>query len=232
MDIHRIEDITINTVQKVLQATNISAYDKEAFLKLHHAHISGLLADKINSAAFRKVMNNRPLKIFRPLKNSYTKRGDRKILADVLGIEPSELDDYIGDVTEKIKENDYADLPKDEIDMIKTYIYRHGKQDDVLNYLDYELKDASDKLGILYRTLSYNTGGIADYYVRPIHHLTNKNIVRIYEIINNNLKESVNSGKVSREDKDRVAEYALVRIYEIQNNQKLKNAIKLKRELG
>ena len=50
-------------------------------------------------------------------------------------------------------------------------------------------------------------------------------------LINHILKNAKSTGNISEEDKERAAEWALVRIYEIQNNQKFKNAVKLRQQL-
>ena len=231
MEIQKIQNITLDKVSNVLSATHISVAQKETFLKMHSEAIHGLIAGKINTAAFRSIMKNRPLKIFRPFKNSLTKKGDRKILAEVLGIEPSELDSYIDEVSEKIEEGDTDDLSEESIEKVKTYVYRHGDRNQVLTFLDYEISSAEDILGVLYRTLSYNAGGVADYYVRPIHRMNNRTLVSLYDVINKNLRKAKDTGNISETDKDRMAQWALVRIYEIQNNQKLQNAIKLKQKL-
>ena len=232
MEIQRVEPLTFEKVVKVLSATHISAAQKEQFVVNNSTVITEMMQGKINTAAFQTIMQGRKLQLFKPLKNSYTKAGDKKILAKTLGIPPSDLDNYIHAVAEDIEEGYVDNYPKDELEMIKTYVYRHGKKDEMLTFLDYELKYAGDLLGELYRTLEYNAGGLADYFVRPIHRLNNSTLVSVYDIIDKNLKEAMTKGDITETEKERTAEWALVRIYEIQNNQKFKNAVKLKRELG
>lgn len=226
------EPLTINKVYKVLTATHISATEKEQFIKVNQTEIEKMFAGKINTTAFQQIMKNRPLKLFKPLKNSFTKAGDKKILAENLGIDPSDVDDFIDGLKEHIENGDYKDVSPNTMETVKTYVYRHGEKDDLLSFLDYELSTAGDILGVLYRTLQYNTGGAADYFIRPIHRMNNKTIVTMYDIVDRNLKNAVRSGDITEMDRERTAEWALVRIYEIQNNQKLKNAVKLKQELG
>lgn len=232
MRISQVKPLTFNELYKVLSATHISAAQKEEFVRENRVEIDALMLGKINTEAFQTVMKNRPIKLFKPLRNSYTKAGDKKILAETLGIEPSQVPEFVNKVSEAIKDGKIKDFPKDKIENTKIYAYRHGTKEEVANFLDYELGTAQDVLGILYRTLSYNTGGVADYYVRPIHRMNNKTLVHLYDIIDKNLKDAKNTGNISETDRERTAEWALVRIYEIQNNQKLKNAIKLKRELN
>ena len=232
MEIRKIETLTINKVYNILSATHISASQKEDFLRVNSVEINALFSDKINTESFRKIMKNRPLKLFRPFKNSYTKAGDKKILAETLGIPLSEVNDYITNLSEIIKSGDFKKLQNTQPELIKSYVYRHGKIDEVINFLDYELSTAKDTLEVLYNTLSYNTGGAADYFVRPIHRLNNKTLICLYDIIDKNLKTAKTMGDISEESREQTAQWALVRIYEIQNNQKLKNALKLKRILG
>lgn len=232
MEISRVEPLTVNKVYKVLGATHISAAQKEQFLRVNSVEINSLFSAMINSRSFEKIMHDRPLIIFKPLKNSYTKIGDKKILAEQLGIKPSEVGDYIRNISECIKTHNTDNIPKDKLEMAKTYAYRHGTKDEVVNFLDYELSTAGDILGTLYRTLSYNTGGAADYFVRPIHVMNNKTLINLYSIVDKNLKNAKSVGNISEEAKEQTAEWAIVRIYEIQNNQKLKNALKLKQQLS
>ena len=53
----------------------------------------------------------------------------------------------------------------------------------------------------------------------------------IYNVVDKNLKSSRISGKISDVQAQETAEWALARIYKIQNNQRLINAIKLKKTL-
>ena len=232
MEIMSNEPITFNKIYNVLSATHISATQKEQFINDNRTAIDEMMAGKIKTDSFRQIMMGRPLKLFKPLKNVMTKTADKKIFASAMGIEPSEVDDFISEISEEIKNGEVEDISKDKIELVKTYVYRHGKKDDLLNFLDYELASAGDILGVLYRTLQYNTGGAADYFVRPIHRMNNNTLVEMYDIVDTNLKNAARSGDISELDRERTAEWALVRIYEIQNNQKLKNAVKLKRELS
>ena len=123
-------------------------------------------------------------------------------------------------------------LPPDKLDQVKSYVYRHGNKDELVTFLDYELKNTEDIVKTLYRTLEYHTGGVADYFIRPIHRLDNNTMIRIYNVIDKNLDLARQTGKVSRADKDEAARWALVHIYKIQNNNKLINAIKTAKTLN
>jgi hypothetical protein len=122
-------------------------------------------------------------------------------------------------------------ISKDNYEEVKTYIFRHGEKEQVINFLDYELSHAKNILHVLYHTLEYNSGGVADYFIRPIHRLDNGTMLGIYNVVDKNLKAGRASGKISDVQAQETAEWALARIYKIQNNQRLQNAIKLKKEL-
>ncbi len=226
-----MEPLTFSKIFKVLSATHISAAEKEQFIRVNRTEIDSLLEGKINSDAFQNVMKDRPLILFKPFKNSLTKAGDKKILASTVGISPSKVDSYIQYISDEIKSGNFNNISKEKLELAKTYAYRHGTKEQVINFLDYELSSAKDILGVLYRTLAYNTCGAADYFVRPIHRMDNKTLVNLYDIIDKNLKNAVIKGNINEMDRERTAEWALVRIYEIQNNQKFRNAIKLKNKL-
>jgi len=116
--------------------------------------------------------------------------------------------------------------------MLKTYVYRHGSKDDLVNFLDYELKKSKNLVTTLYKTLTYYSGGVADYFIRPIHRMDNKTLIRVYNVIDKNIKESESMGLISEAESNKIAKWALVRIYKIQSNSKLINAIKTYKELS
>lgn len=226
MPVGKIESVDFTTIRQVLASNKLTETQKAQFIKNNKSHIERILVD-ITSREFKGIMKNRPLQKFRPLKNSFTKRGDKILLSKALGITPNELDDYIANVKESLqKTNDLTFLPKDKTELIKTYIYRHGSKDDIVTFLDYELKTAKDKVKTLYTTLEYHNGGVADYFIRPIHRMDNKTLVRVFNIIDKNLDTCEKQGLISEADNRKIAEWALYRIYEIQNNSKFINAVK------
>ena len=87
-------------------------------------------------------------------------------------------------------------------------------------------------LDSLYHTLDYNSCGIANYFMFPHHRLNNKTLIKIYGVIDKNLKSHTASGKISEANALQTAEWALAKIYDIQNNQHFQNVIKLRQELG
>ena len=233
MSVGKIEAVDFDTVYKVLSSRKLSEVDKSKFIKANSTKIKDILKNNITSADFDKLMDNRHIVKFKPLKNSFTKYGDKIILAKSLGVPTSEIPNYIRNVNDAMKTVDKLTfLPSDKLEQIKRYVYRHGNKDELVNFLDYELKNAEDIVKTLYRTLEYHTGGVADYFIRPIHRLDNKTMIRIYNIIDKNLDNAQKSGNINQEQQDKIARWALVQIYKIQNNNKLINAIKTVKTLN
>ena len=232
--INPVGNLDLYMVREVITSSKITADQKIKFIKKNHSEISHLVDEKISSSDFKTIMNNRPLRLFKPLKNSYTKAGDKKLLAIALGIKPNEVDNYIKNINLQVRsmqDINTMGISKDNYEEVKTYIFRHGEKEQVINFLDYELSHAKNILHVLYHTLEYNSGGVADYFIRPIHRLDNGTMLGIYNVVDKNLKAGRASGKISDVQAQETAEWALARIYKIQNNQRLQNAIKLKKEL-
>ena len=225
--INSIDTINLYTVREILASNKITHRQKVDFIRKHKTQIQQALDVKLSGTEFMGLMKNRPLKKFKILKNSFTKRGDKILLAETLGIDPSELDDYITNVEEELVNIDKLSfLPKDKLDAIKTYIYRHGSKDSIVNFLDYELKTSKDLLKTIYTTLEYHTGGMADYFIRPVHRMSNLTMVKLYSVIDKNIKNAYNNGDISEIQAAEISKWSLIRIYQIQNNSKLINAIK------
>ncbi len=232
--INPVGNLDLYKVREVITSSKITTDQKIKFIKKNHSEISHLVDEKISSSDFKTIMNNRPLILFKPLKNSYTKAGDKKLLAIALGIKPNEVDNYIKNINLQVRSMQdikTMGISKDNYEEVKTYIFRHGEKEQVINFLDYELSHAKNILHVLYHTLEYNSGGVADYFIRPIHRLDNGTMLGIYNVVDKNLKAGRASGKISDVQAQETAEWALARIYKIQNNQRLQNAIKLKKEL-
>jgi hypothetical protein len=232
--INPVGNLDLYKVREVITSSKITTDQKIKFIKKNHSEISHLVDEKISSSDFKTIMNNRPLILFKPLKNSYTKAGDKKLLAIALGIKPNEVDNYIKNINLQVRsmqDINTMGISKDNYEEVKTYIFRHGEKEQVINFLDYELSHAKNILHVLYHTLEYNSAGVADYFIRPIHRLDNGTMLGIYNVVDKNLKAGRASGKISDVQAQETAEWALARIYKIQNNQRLQNAIKLKKEL-
>lgn len=225
--INSLTPLTLAKVHEVLTSNKISHNQKTEFIRHYKTQIEEVMDIKLSGVEFKWIMGCRPLQKFRFLKNSITKRGDKRMLANVLELDPSEVDSYIQNVTEALKEVDELEfLPKDQLDAIKTYIYRHGSKDGIETFLDYELRKSKDVIKTLYRTLEYHTGGVADYFIRPVHRMSNNTMVRLYNVIEKNIRTALENNSITEEQYNETARWALVRIYQIQNNSKLINAIK------
>lgn len=225
--INLITPITLSKVHEVLTSNKITDSQKTDFVRRYKTQIQEAIDVKISGTEFKWIMSKRPIRKFKPLKNSFTKRGDKIMLAKMLCIEPAELDDYISEVEDAMQDFDNLGfLPKDKLDAIKTYVYRHGSKDGIVVFLDYELRSSTDMLKTLYSTLDYYSGGLADYFIRPIHRMSNKTLIKLYNVIDKNLKNARDTGSITEEQYDKTAKSALVRIYQLQNNSKLINAIK------
>ena len=225
--------IDLNSVRRVMTSNELTEAQKAEFLHKNATQIHHLVTTKITPKEFRAIMKNRRLRKFRFLKNSAVKYGDKIFLAESLGITPSEVAPYIDNVTDSLERGeDLGFLPKGADECIKTYVYRHGKRKQVVAFLDYELSKANDKLKTLYTTLEYNSGGAADYFIRPIHRMDNRTLVDMYNVIHKHLKLCQETGQLSEGQSLEIGEWALRQIYLIQNNSKLINAIKTYRTLN
>lgn len=227
MRIGKVENLDLEKICTVLDSTKISEAQKTDFVLANRVEIKQIMKSSINDKDFQHLMNNRTIQKFRPLKNSYTKWGDKIILAKALNIKTSEVAQYMNKISNMIQSsNDLDFLPETTMNILKTYAYRHGTKDELVSFLDYELRSSKNIVETLYKTLKYYSGGVADYFIRPIHRMDNKTLVRLFNTVNNNLKQAQNNGDISDSQNSMAAKWALVQIYNIQNNSKLINAIK------
>ena len=227
MKVNKIDSMDINMLQRVLSSSKITETQKADFIRNNQTQIEKVIRLEVTPGEFKGLMKNRPLRKFRPIRNSFTKRGDKMLLARTLDIPVDEVEDYIDEVREDMAEfSDLSFLPPDKLDAMKTYVYRHGSKDEIVAFLDYELHCAKDIVKTLYSTLEYHTGGIADYFIRPIHRMDNKTMVRLYRVIDKHLDNAKAAGNITEKEQTETAKWALIQIYHLQNNSKLINAIK------
>jgi len=222
-------------VREIMTSSKINETQKIKFLEENHTKINSLANEKISGIDYEVLMNIRPLKLQNPLKNVYIKFVDWKITAQALGVEPCEVKKYMGDVVHKLESMEdlkTLGISEDTYKQIKTHVYRMGSKKQVITNLDYELRHTENILDSLYRTLDYNSIGIANYFMFPHRRLDNKTLIKVYNVIDDNLKLSNKSGKISEAEAMEASQWALAKIYEIQNNQHFKNLVKLKKELG
>ena len=229
--INGIAPFTSYEVYRVLSSDKITDAQKAEYIRTNSSEIEKLAKNDITKDEFNKIMKNRVLERGRPVKNSFTKKGDDIILAKSLGIEKSQIQHNINSV---IKNNfEQTDkTSKDDIEKMKTYVYRHGTKKQVLAFLEYELSDAKNILTNLYLTLENNSGGLSGYFSRPIHRMDNNTLKNLYCIINNSLVKSHNAGYIDNQKLDSVSEWALVRIYQIQNNSRLIRAYNIYKNIS
>ena len=233
MRVGSIESVDFNTIRQILTSQKISEAEKTQFIKENKTQIHQLINLHITGHEYRGLMKNRPLKKFRPLKNSFTKRGDKKLLAQALEIDEGDVNEYIENVSSALDKTDNLNfLPPDKINMVKTYVYRHGSKDQLVNFLDYELKSAKDKIKVLYKTLEYHTGGVADYFIRPIHRMDRNTFIKLYNVIDKHIHQAEKDGSITEEDNMKVAKDALVKLYYIKHNNQFINAIKTYKTLS
>ena len=233
MKIEKIEHLDFLKLQEILSSTKITDSEKIRFIEQNKPEIEKIVDVKISNEDFNYLIQNRNLVKFRPLKNSFTKKGDKILLAKALNINPSEVSSYIKNVSDSIQKLDKIDfLSEDKVEMLKTYVYRHGSKDELVNFLDYELTKSKDTVKSLYKTLTYHSGGIADYFIRPIHRMDDKTLIKIFKIINKHIKQAFRDGNITDAENKKIAKWTLIRIYQIQNNSKLINAIKTYKTLS
>ncbi len=228
--INPISSIDYIKIQEVLSSTSLTNGQKAEFIKMNSSEIKSTLKLEITKDEFKQLMANRPLIRFRPFKNSFTKKGDDIILAQSLGIKTTDVKKYINSIIDMNFEIQ-TDADKTNIDMLRTYVYRHGTKEQVVAFLENELSDVKNVLKSLYHTLDDNSGGIADYFMRPIHRMDNNTMRRLYNTIDKSLKASVDAGYMDEAKLKETSEWALVRIYQIQNNSRVLRAAKIYNEL-
>ena len=229
LSISKIENITSLSIQEILSSTKISNAEKVDFIKRNSFEIKSVLDITPTSIEYKNMMEIRPLIKYRPLKNSFTKQGDKILLAKTLNILPNQVDDYIKNVQTSLNKLNKLDfLPPSTFDSIKTYIYRHGSAEQLVLFFDYELLKTEDKLKTLYKTLEYNSNGIADYFVRPIHRMKNSTLVDLYNVVDKHLQKALDCEQITQKQKLKISQWALKRIYLIQHNSKFVNSLKVK----
>ena len=67
----------------------------------------------------------------------------------------------------------------------------------------------------LYSTLEYYSGGVADYFIRPIHRMDNKTMLKIYKVLNKHIKKAKENGSLDENRSEKIAKWALIQIYKI-----------------
>lgn len=233
--IQSVGHLDLYKVREIVTSNKITQTEKIKFLQENHERIKSLVEEKISGTDYEKMIDVRPLKLQNPLKNIGIKYVDWKLTAHALGIKPSEVRGYMGDIVNKLESMEdlkTLGITEDVYKTIRTHVYRMGSKKQVIINLDYELHHTENILDTLYHTLDYNSLGIANYFMFPHRRLDNKTMLKVYNVIDKNLKSCSESGRISESNALSTAEWALAKIYEIQNNQHFQNVIKLRKELG
>ncbi len=155
---------------------------------------------------------------------------DAATLAKLLKMNKSGINSYIDSVIRR----DFQNLTPLEIEhfgKIRAYIYKKGVFSQILAVLKYELSDVRTALTYLYTTLENNSGGLADYITQNHLIMDNNTITKIYSVIDKSIKNSTDAGYIRKSESDKIAQWALARIYELQNKTPVVHAMDLYRSL-
>ena len=220
MDDFKIIPINAVNIHKVLTSSELTDAQKAVFLRRNSKEINAVMKTEISKSELSALMQNRPLQRFRPIKNSFTKHGDKMLLAKSLGVSEKDINKYIDNIISTNFDIQNG-VTSENIDKVKAYVYRHGSKSQVVAFLGYELSNVDYVLKRLYKTLEDNSGGLADYFSRPVHRMDDVTFGKLYNTIDKSLRSAEKSGVINTDKCNSTAEWALVRIYQIQNNSKL-----------
>ncbi len=235
--INGIEAIRLYEAAKLSQASRIQSEVKEETkkyleleLKENKAHIS--------RAQYSMMLKNRPLLNYRPIKNSFTKKGDQQLLAHSLGISIYDIDKLINHIIETEFENSQYeyydelhwrrmhDVDEETKEITKDYVMRHGTKEQVLEYLKWHLHHAGNILDALYFNLESDLLSLNQYYLRPCHMLDSVSANNLYDTIHKELKNAHNKGDITMEQNLKAAQDTLDWIYKIQTASGIQRALR------
>lgn len=231
MPIEKVSNIEItDKVRKVHEMRLECKLSKEEFKQISANNATVKMA----ANEYKALIKARPLIKYKPIKNSFAKRVDRGLLAEGLNIPEEDIETYIQGVIDKnFVENYQVELSnckktikQEEINMARTYVYRHGKQQQVLSYLDNELQTSGNILKTMYDTLNDELTGVASYYYRPCHPLSRDRAKEMYEIFTKHINKAHKSGQINKETALKTAQDALDIIIKIQDNPDVRQAFR------
>src|SRR5574344_569555 len=81
----------LNAIRKLESTQAVCKVDKQEFTQVVNNHATINMSQK----EYKTIMQQRPLIKYRPARNSFIKKGDKALLAQGLGIDESNLDDYL-----------------------------------------------------------------------------------------------------------------------------------------
>ncbi len=227
MNVNKINSLNFDSLMRVLSSDKLSEAQKTRFVLHNKTQINEVLNVEISSKDFSFLMQKRDLVVFRPIKNIFTKKGDIAILAKALNISESEVPLYVKQAASVVNDVEKQGMfSADKIEILKTYVYRHGSKSALLSFFTYELNNAKDIAKTIFTTLSYNTGGVADYFERPIHRMSDIMLVKLFCVLDTRVKYLQSVGVISAEEATTLLQWAFVKFYELQNNSKIIGAIK------
>ncbi len=231
MLIERVSNIQIkDKVQKVHEMKLECKLSKEEFRQISANNATVRMA----ANEYKALIKARPLIKYKPLKNSFAKRVDKRLLAEGLDISEADVEKYIQGVIDKNFDEKYQvelsnckkTIKQEEINMARAYVYRHGKQEQVLSYLDNELTTSGNVLKTMYETLNNELTGVASYYYRPCHPLSQDRAKQMYEIFTKYIDKEHKAGKINEEVALKTAQDALNIIIKIQDNPDVRQAFR------
>lgn len=220
INISKIENFTLNATNlcKILDSKKLSDRQKFEFINNNKTSIDKILNEELDKCDFYCIMARRPLLRFRPFLNSFTKRGDKKLLAKALGIPEEKVNSYIDLL---IKRGFPVTYSTDNIYKTMSYVYRHGRKDQVKVFFEYELVNSKNLLNTLKNSLEHNGHGVSEYFARPIHRMSGQTFTDLFSIVQSNLENALKDKKITKEEYDTFLHWSLVKMYEIRNKSRL-----------
>ena len=146
------------------------------------------------------------------------------MIAKLLNMDKNGINNYLDSLIMRKFQN-LSPLEIQYFGKIKAYIYKQGVIRRVLAVLRYELSDVRTALTNLYTTLENNTGGLADFLSSKNEPMSNETIEQIYTTIDKGIKKATAAGYIRETEAGKISQWALARIYELQNRPELMHAI-------
>jgi len=112
-------------------------------------------------------------------------------------------------------------------EVIGPYIYRHGSKQQLTDYMKYELSNAKTALKNLYNILETEGRGLYYYFERPIHVCDNRTLKKMQHIIKEGLSNARDKGYITNDIYEQNVEWAIQKIYDIQSNNNLREALRV-----
>jgi len=221
-------NIDVYSIRHIMSSNALTDAQKAKFIVNNQAEIKAVMKTTLSSDEYNIIMNNRHLLIYKPLRNAFTKRGDKVLLAQALGVSPQDIELYLKETTSTLQKTGNLDFINGDKDKcLSTYVFRHGTKEQLLTFFDYQLRNARNIEKTIKDSLNYGNGGIADYFYRPIHRLNDKTMAQLSNVIFTNINNAVEKGLLTESDANELASYALTQMYIIQeNNHPIKKKIK------